>query len=145
MRTRKRISLIAKNLIDLNKIDRLNTIVNMNMRDPVLSSGFKITWRGLDSRFGFRSDEYIQIHEYTFECGIKILDVWKYELDMKRLTVMRIYNYTLQSVLKLCLIYIYKKWTVWGCFFNKILQAANAPRGKFRKLDSSKLVAIKKI
>ena len=26
---------------------------------------------------------------------------------MKRLTVMRIYNYTLQSVLKLCLIYIY--------------------------------------
>jgi hypothetical protein len=29
------------------------------------------------------------------------LDVWKHELNMKRLTVIGIYNYTLQSVLRL--------------------------------------------
>ena len=53
--------------MDLINIDRLmNTIVNMYIADPALFSGFKVTWQGLDSRFGIRSNEYIQIHEYIF-------------------------------------------------------------------------------
>ena len=33
-----------KVLIDLNNIDRLNTIVNMHMADPALFPGFKVAW-----------------------------------------------------------------------------------------------------
>ena len=45
MRTNEeKISLLSLNLIDLNKIDRLNTIVNMYLEDLALFTIFKVAW-----------------------------------------------------------------------------------------------------
>ena len=72
------------------------------MADPALFPGFKVAWHVPSPSEGDVRERWVDSDTlaYVHVC-IDKLDVWKHELNMKRLTVMRIYIYSLQRVLKL--------------------------------------------